>query len=140
MLRGEEFFFTKIKEMLDEKYGKDKVLLSNEEISVPSRYPAVTFEESSNTTKTDTLTGDNVEHYVNVMYTVNVFSNKPQLAKRECIKILDDVDELLRSYGLTRTMNQQVDNYQRSISRRIARYRGVIGEDGFVYKSFWQYN
>lgn len=106
------------------------------EVDSPANFPAVAFVESDNSTYKRSLSGDNVEHNANLMYTVNVYSNLQDAAgKQECKDILTTVDRFMREKGFIRTTNMPLSNVDKSISRRVARYTGIIGEDNLIYKS-----
>ena len=70
------------------------------------------------------------------MYTVNVYSNlQDALGKQQCKDIVATVDGYMFRKGFVRTANMPLSNIDKSISRRVARYTGVIGEDNLIYKS-----
>lgn len=132
MLDPESVLFTEIAKKMREKYKGIRVYL--EETESPAAFPCLTFAQSSNTMYRRSLTGDNVEHHVNLMYTANAYSNITTGAKQQCKEIIAFVDEIMRSYGFIRTMDEQMPNQDRTISRRTARWSGILGEDGYIYK------
>lgn len=132
ILTAETYVFTEVAKMLRAKYPGIKVY--GEEVDSPAGFPCVTIEESGNTSHLPTQTVNNVEHYANLMYTVNVYSNLPSDGKEQCKEILADVDLMMRNFGFLRTMNQPIPNFQKSIARRVARYTGILSENGLIYK------
>lgn len=133
MLDPESILFTEVANKLRAKYKGIRVY--NEETDSPAGFPCVTFVQSSNTTYGGSVTCDSTENHVNIMYTANAYSNLVSGAKQQCKDIIAFVDEIMRELGFARTMNEQMPNYERSISRRTARWSGVCGADGYIYKS-----
>ena len=102
---------------------------SEYEESVPS-LPAVTIEERNNTVYQKMRT-DVIENAAVLMYEVAVYSNKTQVAKSEAKEIFNVIDEAFASIGFTRTMRNQIPNFNdQSIHRIVARYEGVAGPLG----------
>ena len=132
MLDPESVLFTEIANKARSRFKGIRVY--PEETESPAAFPCLTFVQSSNTTYRRSLTGDNIEHHVNLMYTANAYSNITTGAKQQCKEIISFVDEIMRSYGFIRTMDEQMPNQDRTISRRTARWSGILGEDGYIYK------
>lgn len=132
MLDPESSLFTEVAKRARSRFKGIRVY--PEETESPAAFPCLTFVQSSNTTYRRSLTGDNVEHHVNLMYTANAYSNITTGAKQQCKEIISFVDEIMRSHGFIRTMDEQMPNQDRTISRRTARWSGILGEDGYVYK------
>lgn len=132
MLDPESVLFTEVAKKARSRFKGIRVY--PEETESPAAFPCLTFVQSSNTTYRRSLTGDNVEHHVNLMYTANAYSNITTGAKQQCKEIISFVDEIMRSHGFIRMMDEQMPNQERTISRRTARWSGILGEDGYVYK------
>lgn len=133
MLDPEGILFTEIASALREAF--EGIRVYPEETESPAAFPCVTFVQSSNTTYRRSLTGDNVEHHVNLLFSANAYSNVTSGAKQQCKDMITVIDDIMRSYGFVRTMNDQMPNYERTISRRTARWSGILGADGYIYKS-----
>lgn len=133
MLDPESVLFTEVAKKARSKFKGIRVY--PEETESPASFPCLTFVQSSNTTYRRSLSGDNVENHVSLMYTANAYSNITTGAKQQCKEIISFVDGIMRSYGFVRTMDEQMPNQDRTISRRTARWSGILGKDGFVYKS-----
>ena len=70
------------------------------------------------------------------MYEVNIYSNKVAASKSEAKAIASTLDEAFRALGFTRTMKNQVPNFNDArIYRIVCRYEGVIipNDDGKFY-------
>ena len=103
-------------------------LLVSDYTDAPSSFPCVSVIESDNYTYRKTQDDDLKEHHTNVMYEVNVYSNKTSGAKSEAKKIMEIVDNSLQNIKFTRTLKQPIPNKDKSIYRIVARYEAVIGE------------
>lgn len=94
----------------------------------PSSFPFVSVIEADNYTYRRTQDDDLKEHHTNVMYEINVYSNKTNGKKTEAKKILELVDSALQNIKFTRTVKQEIANSDKTIYRIVARYEAVIGE------------
>ena len=133
MLDAESVIFTAVAKAVKEKF--DGVRCYPEEVNTPSSFPCFTLVESSNTTYRQSITADNKENHVDLLFTANTYSNLASGAKQQCKEMMDVIDGVMRSYGFVRTVNEQMPNYERTISRRTARWRGILGADGYIYKN-----
>ena len=125
MIDIENDIFTTVATALRAKYPG--IYVAGENIEVPPSFPAVTVVESDNhiLQKMRTL---KIENAVEVMYTVNVFSDKVNGKKAEAKAIADVVDSTLEKAGFTRTLREQIPNaYDASIFRMVMRYEAIIG-------------
>lgn len=103
-------------------------LVVSDYTDTPSSFPCVSVIESDNYTYRRTQDNDLKEHHTNVMYEVNVYSNKASGAKSEAKKIMEIVDTTFQNNKFTRTVKQPIPNRDKSIYRIVARYEAVIGE------------
>ena len=136
MLDAETYMFNKVEEALKERFSK--IVVYSDEVAVPSKFPCVTFVEYNNYSYRQMQTGDNVEHYVHVSFQVNAYSNLQSAGKKQCKDMMDVVDDVMRSHGFLRRLNSPQENIQRNIHRRVARYSGIVAENGLVYKSSYE--
>ena len=116
-----------------------KIYISNEYVLAPSSFPAVTIVEADNYVFTSMRTV-NIENAVQVMYEINVFSNKTKGKKEEAKTIMGMIDETLTTLGFTRITSTQVPNLNDStIYRLVNRYSAIVGPDNddgyFIYQS-----
>lgn len=100
----------------------------------PASFPCLTLVEADNAVYEDSITAGNVENHSQLMYEVNVFSNKEIGAKQEAKDIMHLVDKTLSSLGFIRQFCEQTRNAENRIYRMTARYRGVVGRDNIIYK------
>lgn len=108
--------------------------VSSEYTDTPSSFPFVSIVEADNYTYRKTQDDDLKEHHTNVMYEVNVYSNKTNGKKTEAKKIMEIVDTALQNIKFTRTVKQEIPNKDKTIYRIIARYEAVIGEGQTIGK------
>ena len=106
-------------------------LVVSDYTDTPSSFPCVSVIERDNYTYRRTQDNDLKEHHTNVMYEVNVYSNKTKGAKSEAKAILEIVDTAFQNIKFTRTFKNNIPNKDKTIFRYVARYEAVIGE-GFT--------
>lgn len=105
--------------------------VTSEYTDSPPAFPCVSVVEADNFTYRKTQDNDLKEHHTNVMYEVNVFSNKKNTSKSEAKAIIEIVDTAFQNMKFTRTFKDNIPNKDKTIYRIIARYEAVIGE-GFT--------
>lgn len=103
-------------------------LVTTEYTDTPSSFPCVSIYEADNYTYRRTQDNDLKEHHTNVMYEVNVFSNKTSGKKTECKKIMEIIDSTMQNMKFTRTVKQPIPNKDKTIFRIVARYEAVIAD------------
>lgn len=95
-----------------------------------ARLPAVTIAEADNTVYQKMRTTA-IENAAQLMYEVNVYSNKVGYKKMEAKTIMSIVDREFARLGFTRTMCNPVPNLQdATIFRLTARYEAVAVPEG----------
>lgn len=120
---------TKIREEIPD------IFISGEYVKSPPSFPASTLMEMDNSTNTTTQTSSENENHTNVMYEVNVYSNKKVGKKSECKKIISLIDKEMTAIGFTRTMLQPIPNMDdATIYRMTARYKAVVSKDKVIYR------
>jgi len=90
-----------------------------------SVFPAVTVVESDNHSYDEGLDNTYEEEYANVMYDVNVYSNKKDGKRAEAKAIVNLLDNAMIKAGFKRMMKQELPNIDRTIYRIMARYKAV---------------
>ena len=133
MINIEEELFNDV--AIDVRKEYPKVYMVGEYVKSPPSFPFVSFIEQDNSvyTKTQTNTGD--ENHCQVMYEVNVYSNKTKGKKTECKKIMSIIDSVMLQKGFTRNMLQPIPNIDdATIYRMIARYSSVVSKDKEIFR------
>lgn len=109
------------------------IFVSFEHVPSPPRFPAVSIVEADNRVYEKMRTLD-IENAVQLMYEVNIYSNKASGKKREAKAIAATVDDAFTELGFTRTMREQVVNFaDATIFRIVCRYEAVADKDLWIY-------
>ena len=120
---------TKVREVFQ------NIFMVGEYVHSPSSFPAVSLIETDNSTRVDTIDSGFNENHTNVMYEVNVYSNKAAGKKSECKAIIALIDEEMLAMGFSRSTLTPVPNeYDSTIYRMVARYRATISSDNTIYR------
>ena len=111
------------------------IYISGEYVKSPPTFPAVSLVEMDNSVYTRTQSSDNVENHADLMYELNVYSNKQSGKKSECKAIASLIDNELATLGFSRTMLQPIPNMDdATIYRILGRYRAVASNDKKIYR------
>lgn len=134
MIDCENKVFDTVSKALRTAHGST-LFVTGEYVPSPPKFPAVSIVEADNyvTQRYRTLKKENA---ANVMYEINVYSNKTAGKKSEAKAIANTADEAMESLGFTRTMRNTIPNLNdASIYRIVCRYEGVIipNDDGIYY-------
>lgn len=132
MIDIENDIFSAVALPIREKYN---AFVSGEYVDAPTRFPAVTvFQiDSSVIQRMRTL---NMENAASVVFEVNVYDNTTGYKKQKVKEIMADVDGIMASYGLARTMCAPAANLaDATIYRMTARYEAAVDDDLFTYQS-----
>lgn len=133
MINIEEELFSEIASNVRKKYSK--VYMVGEYVKSPSSFPCVSMVEMDNSVYTRSQTSVGDENHAQLMYEVNVYSNKTKGKKTECKSIIAYIDELMLNRGFTRTMLQPIPNMDdATIYRMIARYTGVVSKNKEIFR------
>lgn len=124
MIDIENKVFNTIATMLRTKYSGISVY--GEYIEAPSSFPCVTIVEDNNSTYARSQDTSLEEHHVNVVYSVNVYSNLVSGKKSQAKAIAEDIDNAMLNMKFTRAMMNQVPNIDRTIYRVTASYTAVV--------------
>ena len=100
----------------------------------PSEFPMACIEEADNYANRATRDTSSNENFADVMYEVNVYSNKANTSKSEAKKILGVIDAEFDKLGFTRTVRTYIPMNNAQITRIFARYIATIGSDGKIYR------
>lgn len=106
-----------------------------EYVKSPSKFPCVSLIETDNQVYRASRDSSNTENHVQVMYEVNVYSNKSTGKKAECKGIIASVDKQMEALGFTRTVLTPIPNEaDATIYRMTARYRAIVSKDNTIYR------
>lgn len=111
------------------------VFMTGEYVNSPPSFPAVSLVEMDNSTHTETIDSGSNENHANVMYEVNVYSNKTVGKKSECKKIIALIDEEMLAMGFSRSTLTPVPNeYDSTIYRMVGRYRAAVSSNHQIFR------
>ena len=100
----------------------------------PSKFPCVCIEEADNYAYSQTADSGSNENHANVIYEVNVYSNKAAGSKSECKSILSVIDGVMNDLGFIRTVKSPVNMDSATKYRVFARYAAVISQSEVIYR------
>ena len=111
------------------------IFMAGEYVKSPPSFPAVSLVEMDNSTRIETIDSGSGENHANVMYEVNVYSNKTVGKKTECREILALIDEEMLAMGFSRSTLTPIPNEDDStIYRMVGRYRATVSSDLKIYR------
>lgn len=111
------------------------IFMVGEYVKSPSSFPAVSFVEMDNSIHESTMDSGSNENHANVMYEVNVYSNKTTGKKSECKEIIALIDKEMTDMGFVRSTLTPVPNeYDSTIYRMVGRYRAAVSTDYKIYR------
>ena len=120
---------TKVKEVFPD------IFMTGEYVNSPASFPAVSLVEMDNVTRVETIDSGSNENHANVMYEVNVYSNKIAGKKSECRAILALIDEEMLAMGFSRVAMTPVPNeYDSTIYRMVGRYRAAVSSSHHIFR------
>ena len=111
------------------------IFMTGEYVNSPASFPAVSLVETDNSTRIETIDSGSNENHANVMYEVNVYSNKETGKKSECKAIIALIDEEMLAMGFSRNTLTPVPNeYDSTIYRMVGRYRATVSSNNTIYR------
>ena len=133
MIDIESEVFNAVSEKVREQYPE--VFMTGEYVKSPSSFPCVSLIETDNQIYRNTRTSGCIENHAQVVYEVNVYSNKQRGKKAECKEILGFIDRQLEALGFTRTLMAPVPNeVDATVYRMVARYRAIVSKENVIYR------
>ncbi len=133
MINIESEVFSAIAKAVRNKYPDAYVV--GEYVKSPSKFPCVSVVEFDNMAYDKTQSSYSRENHADLVYEVNVYSNKESGKKSECKAIAALIDDEFATLGFSRTMLQPIPNVDdATIYRMTGRYRGVVSKDKVVYR------
>ena len=109
------------------------IFVTSEMVPIDVKLPAVSIVEADNRV-IEGMRTLNIENAVHVMYEVNIYSDKVPGQKSEAKAIAATLDTSFASLNFTRTMKNQVPNFNDArIYRIVCRYEADIDKDLWIY-------
>ena len=111
------------------------IYMVGEYVKTPPKFPCVSLVEMDNQSYQRTEDSGSSENHAQVMYEVNIYSNKTTGKKAECKAIAALIDEQMLALGFARTMLQPIPNLDdATIYRMVGRYSAVISKTKDIYR------
>ena len=133
MIDIENQVFNRIATRISEQFPD--IFMTGEYVNSPSSFPAVSLVEMDNSILEYTVDSSSNENHANVMYEVNVYSNKTTGKKTECKSIIALIDTEMTAMGFVRSTLTPVPNeYDSTIYRMVARYRAVVSSNHKIFR------
>lgn len=127
-----EVFTAVAKAVRDNHVG---AMVSGEYTRNPSKFPAVTLDETSNVMVGWLEDSSDEEKFAGVTYRLQVFSNRQNGKKAEARGIFATADAEMRRIGFRRvTYTTTPEIYESTIYQITATYEAVVSTAGYVYK------
>ena len=132
MIDIENEVFTKIATELRSQFNGINVY--GEDVRSPSSFPCVSIVEADNYTLRRTQDSGSNENHANLMYEVNVYSNKTSGKKTECKEIFAVIDDIMLGLGFTRSNKNPVTMDEATIYRIVGRYVAIVSTNQTIYR------
>lgn len=133
MIDIETEIFNEVSRKVREKFPS--IFMTGEYVKSPPSFPCVSLVEVDNAVFRKTQTNEGRENHAEIMYELNVYSNKTKGKKAECKKIAAFIDNLLMELNFTRTMLEPIPNQDEAIIyRMLGRYRAVVSKNKMIYR------
>lgn len=94
--------------------------------SEPPRFPAVSIIQENNTVNTRYSTFNELENVACITQYIEIYSNDREQKEEICKSISIVIDDVLKTRGYCRSLNQPMINVDDSIARRVMRYKKEI--------------
>lgn len=112
-----------------------KIYMTGEYVKSPPSFPCVSLIETDNQIYRNTRDSGSIENHAQVLYEVNVYSNKTSGKKAECKAIIAFIDTQMEALGFTRTLMNPVPNEEdATVYRMVARYRAIVSKEKVIYR------
>lgn len=132
MINVESKIFTEIARALRDEFPG--VLIAGEYVNAPAKFPFVSVVEVDNYVYSRGTDSAERERYAQLLYEVNVYSNREGTKKNECRKILQFIDEMMYGMNFIRISMNPVPNMEdATIYRLNARYE-VVSDGKTMYR------
>lgn len=112
-----------------------RAYITGEYVKSPPTFPCISLVEVDNQIYRSTRDSGSIENHAEVLYEVNIYSNKTSGKKAECKAIVALIDSQMETMGFTRTFLNPIPNEEdATIYRMVARYRAIISKDKTIYR------
>ena len=122
MIDCENEVYTRIARVLRDKFPG--INIAGEYVNAPSSFPHVSITQSDNSVVSEQMTGS--AEMAQVMFEINIYSNKADGRKTECKAIAKVIDDVMFRMNFKRMALTPIRNMEdATIYRIVARYRAM---------------
>lgn len=133
MIDIESQVFDRVAKRVREQFPN--IFMTGEYVNSPPSFPVVSLVEMDNSIRETTIDSGSNENHANVMYELNVYSNKTTGKKTECKEIVALIDMEMTAMGFVRSTLTPVPNeYDSTIYRMVGRYKAAVSSDYKIYR------
>lgn len=130
MIDCENEVYTRIARVLRDKFPG--INIAGEYVNAPSSFPHVSITQSDNSVVSEQMTGS--AEMAQVMFEINIYSNKADGRKTECKDIAKVIDDVMFKMNFKRMALTPIPNMEdATIYRIVARYR-VMTDGKYFYR------
>lgn len=130
MIDCENEVYTRIARVLRDKFPG--INIAGEYVNAPSSFPHVSITQSDNSVVSEQMTGS--AEMAQVMFEINIYSNKADGRKTECKSIAKVIDDIMFKMNFKRMALTPIPNMEdATIYRIVARYR-VMTDGKYFYR------
>lgn len=130
MIDCENEVYTRIARVLRDKFPG--INIAGEYVNAPSSFPHVSITQSDNSVVSEQMTGS--AEMAQVMFEINIYSNKANGRKTECKSIAKVIDDVMFKMNFKRMALTPIPNMEdATIYRIVARYR-VMTDGKYFYR------
>ena len=130
MIDCENEVYTRIARVLRDKFPG--ITIAGEYVNAPSSFPHVSITQSDNSVVSEQMTGS--AEMAQVMFEINIYSNKADGRKTECKAIAKVIDDVMFKMNFKRMALTPIPNMEdATIYRIVARYR-VMTDGKYFYR------
>ena len=110
------------------------VIMENRRCYDPAKFPCIYLKLADAPALQKTRDTGSNERHINMMWEVNIYSNKQGASAREAKDLFYAVDEAMQRIGFTRTMYEALNWENQTVYRILGRWQAICSEDGKIYK------
>jgi hypothetical protein len=118
----EDGLFAEIANELRKQF-RDIYIIGKQLSSEPPRFPAVSIIQENNVVNKRYSTFDEMENVAHITQYIEIYSNDKEQKEEICKSISLAIDNVLKTNGYCRMINQPMVNADDTIARRIMRYK-----------------
>lgn len=122
MIDKEDGLFAEIANELRKQF-RDIYIIGKQLSSEPPRFPAVSIIQENNVVNTRYSTFNETENVAHITQYIEIYSNDKDQKEEICKSISLVIDNVLKTHGYCRMLNQPMVNADDTIARRIMRYK-----------------